>query len=219
MKKLFSMFLEETRESVKVPKIKTASSKDHNDVHYLYKLRKALTLLVGEDNLKGFSSEQLVEMHTDIVTVRLDSGASHWYDDWDSELDDMLPEELKLASDGYSPPAKGSVFDLEQFTKEELSYRSLLEENDALCLWTAPTKRKNIPSSHFLDPKNKKYPYKNADGSVNCKGLMTAFKYARGARGAPKKVSIATKAKGLLKKHCDYKEDKKAEFCLVGKLI
>ena len=59
-------------------------------------------------------------------------------------------------------------------------------ENHAYELWSAPTKRKDLPASHFFDPKNKKYPYRNPDGSVNCAGVMAAWKMAHGARSGKK---------------------------------
>ena len=181
-----------------------ASNRDHSDVHYLYKLRKALVLLVGNEGLKGYSEDQLIMLHELIVKSRIDSNQYHYYDEWDSDLDSHLSEDLKLASDGYNPPVDSSLFDLED--KEESIYRTVLEENDAIQLWTAPKKRSEIPSNHFLDQKNKKYPYKNKDGSINCGGLKAAYNYAKGARGAPKRPQIASKAKRLITQHCSKKK-------------
>lgn len=199
-----------------IPVITTATNKDHGDVHYLFKLRKAMKLLAGEEALSGLTEEQLIEIHTAIVKSLIDTGKGHWYEDWEPELDDTLPEDLKLASSGYYPPKDSGVFDLED---DEIEYRKLLEENDAISLWTAPTKRKEVPSGHFLDPKEKKYPFKNPDGSVNCKGLSTALAYAKGARGAPKRPGIAAKAQRLLNKHCKSKEKKAEDIRRCGKLI
>ncbi len=197
---------------VQTPVITAATRKDHSDVHYLYKMRKAISLLVGDDGMKGFSEGQLQDLHTAIVRSMLDAGISHWYDMYESDLDDTLPEDLKLKSDGFDPPPESSLFDL-----EERVYFELLEENDARSLWTAPTKRKNVPASHFLDPKNKKYPYKNANGTISCGGLKAAIQAAGGARSGKKNPTIQAKAKRLYKKHCQKKE---AEvFPIVGKLI
>ena len=76
-----------------------------------------------------------------------------------------------------------SEIDEGTFEFEELE--TYLQEN-ALLAWSAPTKRKDIPSSHFFDPKNKKYPYRNSDGSVNCSGVLAAWKMANGARSGKK---------------------------------
>jgi len=181
-----------------------ATGKDHSDVHYLYKMRKAIALLVGSENMSGYSEQQLKDIHEAIVKDRLDNGGSHWYDDYDSDLDDSLPDDLKSASDGYYPPIDKSVFNLDEHY--ESNYVVMLDEANALEVWSAPTKRKEVPSGHFLDQKNKKYPYKNKDGSVNCKGLQTALGYAKGARGAPKRAGIAAKAKRLIAKHCGRKK-------------
>lgn len=197
--------------------VSSATSKDHRDVHYLYKMRKSLKLLVGSDGLKGYTEEQLQGLHTAIVKSLVDNGGHHWYDDYDSDLDESLPIDLKNASDGYEPPIDTSIFDLEEHY--EVEYPKMLEEANALETWSAPKKRKKVPGSHFIDSKNKKYPYKNKDGSVNCKGIKTAYSYARGARGAPKRPEIASKAKALHKKHCGGTlGEKKAENGLFGKL-
>ena len=193
--------------------VTSATRKDHGDIHYLYKLRKGVSLLVGSDGMKGFTQGQLEDLHTAVVRAMLDAGLSHWYDTYDSSLDESLPEDLKLKSDGYDPPAESSLFDL----KDEREYLELLEENGARYLWTAPTKRKNVPSSHFLDPKNKKYPYKDASGSISCGGLKTAIQAAGGARSGKKNPSIQAKAKALYKKHCQKKEAEM--FPIVGRMI
>ena len=194
--------------------ITSASRKDHSDLHYLYKVRKALVLLVGEENMKGYTANQIEELHAAVVRSLVDSGITHWYETYDSDLDDSLPEDLKLKSDGYEPDMESSLFDLDE---DEIEYLKLLEENGVRMLWTAPTKRKNVPSSHFLDPKNKKYPYKNADGTVSCGGLKSAIQAAGGARSGKKNAKVQAKAKSLYKKHC---QEKEAEtFPIVGKMI
>lgn len=78
-----------------------------------------------------------------------------------------------------------SLAEVEEGTFEFEELETYLQEN-ALLAWSAPTKRKNIPSSHFFDPKNKKYPYRNSDGSVNCSGVLAAWKMANGARSGKK---------------------------------
>ena len=194
--------------------VSDVSSKDHNDIHYLYKLRKALVLLVGEDNLSGLNESQLKDFHTAIVRNLSDHDKAHWYETYNDDLDDFLPEDLKKASEGYFAANNSSIFDLEE---EEVIYIKMLEENGAIDLWTAPEKRDKIPSSHFLDQKNKKYPYKNSDGTINCMGLKTAIAYAGGARGASKRPDIKAKAKKVYTKNC---ESKKNELItVIGKLI
>jgi len=184
----------------KVQVVTKATGKDHNDVHYLFKLRRATRLIVGDDNMKGFSETTLQELHTAIVKAMIANSISHWYDTWDSDLDETLPDDLKLASSGYYPPADESIFDMEA---DDVAIRKVFMDEDVLYLWSAPTARKEVPSGHFLDPANKKYPYKNASGTINCGGLMAAYKAARGSRGAPKRPEIAAKAKRLLKSNCN----------------
>jgi hypothetical protein len=211
----------------RIPVVTSATNKDHDDIHYLYRMRKALLLLVGNENMQGFDSSQLQQIHEAIVRSMTDNGRTHWYSSWDSDLDSTLPEDLKLASEGYEPPSSGTIFDLEELEEldeqeqsEELAYLELLEEEGAVALWTAPTARKNVPKGYFLDPANKKYPYKNSDGTINCGGLMAAYKAARGARGAPKRSGIAVKAKNMLKSKCGKAvgEKKKAEALRIGHL-
>ena len=180
--------------------VSKASSKDHSDVHYLFKLRKALSLLVGEESMKGYTEANLKDLHIGIARSMIDNDITHWYDEWDPELDESLPDELKLASSGYFPRNNEGIFNLEE---DELSLRKIMMDYDVIHLWSAPTARKNVPANHFLDQKNKKYPYKSSNGTVSCGGLMSAYKAARGARGAPKKPEIAAKAARLLKVHCD----------------
>ncbi len=85
--------------------------------------------------------------------------------------------------------------------------------------WKAPTARKEVPDSHFLWVKEsktgkgkiKKFPYKDADGSVNCTALNTVIRALKGARtGTPlasKYPGVMEKAENLRKTHC-VKEDK-----------
>jgi len=187
------------------------SHKDHSDVHYLYKQRKALSLLVGEEGLKGYTVEDIRSIHEAIVRALIDNDKTHYYDTWDSELDDYLPQDLKDSSDGYYKK-EGGMFDLEDekaFAEDEhyeSEYKIFLEEAGAIELWEAPKKRSEVPAGHFLDSKNKRYPFKNKDGSINCTGLKTAMAYANGARGAPKRPEIAAKAKRIYSKNCAKKK-------------
>jgi len=182
--------------------------KDHEDVHYLYRLRKALVLLVGEEGLHGLNEEQLKSLHEAIVSSMLSSGGSHYYSTYDGDLDEFLSEDLKKKSDGYYPPDNSSIFGLEDDKDEEI-YKKLLEEHGAIALvekWKAPSKRDKIPASHFLDQKNKRYPYKDEAGDVNCGGLRAAMSYSSGTRGVEKNPTVQAKAKRLLAANCN-KED------------
>lgn len=80
------------------------------------------------------------------------------------------------------------IAEVEEGTEDFEELETYLQEN-ALLAWSAPTKRKDVPDSHFFDPKNKKYPYRNPDGSVNCDGVMAAWKMAHGARSGQKASS------------------------------
>ena len=60
------------------------------------------------------------------------------------------------------------------------------------------------PRSQFLDPKNRKYPYKNRLGVIDCDGLHSA-QYL-GSIHSPR---IGRKAARLLKKHCKSKRPKR----------
>jgi hypothetical protein len=82
---------------------------------------------------------------------------------------------------------KLSLEDLELLDEEELAYFAEVSEDseteiNMLEVWNAPTSRKDVPKSHFFWPEQKKYPYRNPDGSVNCAGVMAAWKMAHGAR-------------------------------------
>jgi len=85
---------------------------------------------------------------------------------------------------------------------------SLLENADeimnaleVLNAWDPPKsgskKRKEMPRSYFLDPKNRKYPYKK-NGKISCEGLRSAIRVA-GLQGDTK---IKKKAQRLYEKHC-----------------
>lgn len=88
-----------------------------------------------------------------------------------------------------------SLSDVDEGSLEFDELMVYIDEN-ALETWSAPTKRKDIPASHFFDQKNKKYPYRNRNGTVNCAGVMAAWKMAHGARSDKKaSSSIISKIK------------------------
>lgn len=104
-----------------------------------------------------------------------------------------------------------SLSDVEENTPE-FDELMVYAENHALETWKAPTKRKDIPSSHFFDPKNKKYPYRNSDGSVNCAGVLAAWKMAHGARSGKKAgSSLISKIKPYRDKCIKTKSKKQSE--------
>ena len=72
--------------------------------------------------------------------------------------------------------------EVKEGTYEFEEFETYLQEN-ALVAWSAPTKRKEIPSSHFFDSENKRYPFRNPDGSVNSLGVMAAWKLANNSHG------------------------------------
>ena len=104
-----------------------------------------------------------------------------------------------------------SLSEVEEGT-QEFNELMVYVENHALATWKAPTKRKEIPSGHFFDPKNKKYPYRNSDGSVNCAGVLAAWKMAHGARSGKKAgSSLISKIKPYRDKCIKTKSKKQSE--------
>jgi len=58
--------------------------------------------------------------------------------------------------------------------------------------------RKKLPADYFLDPKRRRYPYRNKDGSINCYMLRSAKRLA----AMHGDTAIARKADRLLKEYC-----------------
>jgi len=60
------------------------------------------------------------------------------------------------------------------------------------------SERKNLPKDYFLLPEERKFPYRNKDGSVNCRMLRAAIQRAvqHGYR------AVEQKARRLYKKYC-----------------
>ncbi|QWK20812.1 hypothetical protein [Thermus antranikianii] len=61
-----------------------------------------------------------------------------------------------------------------------------------------PAERERVPASHFLLPKERKFPYRNKDGSINCRLLRAAI--SRAAQHGYKDVE--ERARRLYKRHC-----------------
>jgi hypothetical protein len=177
--------------------IADASHKDHDDIHYLYKLRKALVLLVGNDNLSGFDGVTLEAIHSGIVTNMMSKDRTHWYNDWNDGLDNSLPEDLKEKSEGYHKQDNG-MFDLEDV--DESIYLSLLDKTGCKEVWLSLDNREDQPETFFLDTESRKYPYRNSDGSINTKALSALCDYANGYGGVVKRPSLGAKAKRLFVK-------------------
>ncbi len=78
--------------------------------------------------------------------------------------------------------------EIEEGSLEFDELMTYVEEN-ALAAWKVPTKRKDVPASHFFDGKNKKYSYRNSDGTVNFGGVIASWKMANGANGGEKASS------------------------------
>ena len=85
-------------------------------------------------------------------------------------------------------------------------------ENHALEIWKAPTKRNDIPSSHFFDTESKEYPYRNSDGSVNGAGVMAAWKLANRSGVKKASSSLISKIKPFRDKCIKVKSKKQSEI-------
>ena len=183
--------------------VANADYSDHDDVHYLYKMRKALVLLVGEENMNGFNVQQLKDIHSAIVTSMMSESRNHWFETYSDDLDEFLSEDQKAASDGYYPEKKRGLLGLED--KRESIYFDMLKSSDGgEKVWVDINNREEIQSECFLDSTNKKYPYKDRDGEANTKALAVLLDYTGGANGVVKRPMLGAKAKRLFFKH---KED------------
>ncbi|MBW6395537.1 hypothetical protein KZX47_10290 [Thermus sp. SYSU G05001] len=61
-----------------------------------------------------------------------------------------------------------------------------------------PAEREKVPASHYLMPKERKFPYRNKDGSINCRLLRAAI--SRAAQHGYEEVE--RRARALYQKHC-----------------
>jgi|Deesub1362A_J573_1020465.scaffolds.fasta_scaffold01665_2 hypothetical protein len=65
-----------------------------------------------------------------------------------------------------------------------------------------PSERQELPRDHFLLPEERKFPYRNKDGSVNCRMLKAAM--TRAAQHGYREVY--EKARRLYQRYCASKE-------------
>jgi len=104
-----------------------------------------------------------------------------------------------------------SLSEVEEGT-QEFDELMVYVENHALEVWKSPTDRKDIPSNHFFDTENKRYPYKNSDGSINGAGVMAAWKLAHGIKGVKKaSLSLISEIKPFRDKCIKTKSKKQSE--------
>jgi len=64
-----------------------------------------------------------------------------------------------------------------------------------------PVERRELPAHHFLLPKERKFPYKNKDGTVNCR-LLRAVIVRSAQHGYP---NVEKRARKLYERHCKEK--------------
>mgnify|MGYP000872183287 CR=1 FL=1 len=131
--------------------------KDHDDVHSLYRMRKSLVYLIGEDQLKGLSTEDLETLHANIVEEMTNNNINHYYSYWDSELDEKLPPALYAKTTDTPRRVGKGIFNLEDQEVEEdvvmtdsedEDYGKMLDELGIIDLWEAPKKRTEIGRAH-----------------------------------------------------------------------
>ena len=104
-----------------------------------------------------------------------------------------------------------SLSEVEEGT-QEFDELMVYVENHALEVWKSPTGREDIPSNHFFDTENKRYPYKNTDGSINGAGVMAAWKLAHGVKGIKKaSLSLISEIKPYRDKCIKTKSKKQSE--------
>ena len=80
---------------------------------------------------------------------------------------------------------------LEEVAEDSYEFRELLAlaEENSIELWCSLTGRVSIPSSHFFDSKNRKYPFRNSDGTINGGGVVAAWKLAEKEKASDKTLS------------------------------
>lgn len=85
-----------------------------------------------------------------------------------------------------------SLEDLELLDEKELAAFAKVAEEDDLdaseLAWIAPLAREDVSEKHFFCPEQKKYPYRNPDGSVNYAGVMAVWEVAQGDKSLAQKV-------------------------------
>lgn len=61
-----------------------------------------------------------------------------------------------------------------------------------------PAQRRKMPASHFLLPSKRKFPYRNPDGTINCRLVRAAITRAA-QHGYPQ---VKSKAQNIYQRHC-----------------
>lgn len=124
---------------------------------------------------------------------------------------DKMSEHEDVFNELFASLTEEDLEELTVYHENELAeLAEFSEDGESIrLLWSAPTKRKNIPDSHFFWPEKKKYPYRNPDGSVNCEGVLAAWRMANGARSGKK---APAKIIARIKKYRDRCLNKKASM-------
>ena len=85
--------------------------------------------------------------------------------------------------------------------KEEKYFRVGKGATKTRGIYATEKQRKKQPANYFLDTKNRKYPYRNPDGSINCRLLRAAITRAAQYHHP----TIEAKARRLYNKYCKKK--------------
>lgn len=78
---------------------------------------------------------------------------------------------------------------------------------DAIKWIDRPSERKEVPEKYFLMPSERKFPYRNKDGSLNCRLVRAAIVRAA-QHGYPE---VEKKARKIYEKFCSKEKQEKSE--------
>lgn len=156
--------------------------------------------------------EALIQKALDDLDTELEGGDNLTIEEYKEELKQRIQEDPMLTDDERQELLSAldseqweDIEDLEEFEMYALGLVGAAES------WTAPSKRKNLPASHFFWPEKKKYPYRNSDGSINCAGVFAAWRMAHGARSGQKAPSFVISRIKPKYESCKRKREKKKE--------
>jgi len=101
---------------------------------------------------------------------------------------------------------------LEGIEEDSPEFQELLalNEENSIELWSSPVSRKDAPASNFFDSKNKKYPFRNSDGTINRGGVMAAQKLAEKEKASDK---VLARIKPYYDKCVTMKDVRKKDQC------